>query len=126
MGKPHKGKLAPFACFNCRRSFKRKLEPGVLERPCPSCGGAAHWLMEKFKPPKSDDIKQWQKVQFLYEHGFWFQSVPNTSYPETLQEAKEFVKQHAAWAWTREGDQVIQHFPHRFVVGIASRLGPSS
>jgi hypothetical protein len=90
--------LFPFACFECRRSFKRGYEPGVAERPCPACGRAAYRLDRKFKPPPRNDIKQWQKVRFLYEHGFRFQSVPHVvpgqavPYPETLAEARLFVQ----------------------------------
>jgi hypothetical protein len=89
--------LFPFACFECRRAFKRGYEPGVEARPCPACGGTAYRLDRKFKPPTRNDIKQWQKVRFLYEQGFRFQSVPNEDgravpYPETLAEARLFVQ----------------------------------
>ncbi len=107
---------APFACFECRKSFKRPQEPGVFERPCPSCGGTAYRLMHKFKPPKSADIKQWEKVKFLYDHGFWFQSLGEYStpvsidpetyqcprYPTTLDEARVFVEEFKDYAITRE------------------------
>jgi DNA-directed RNA polymerase subunit RPC12/RpoP len=101
MGKPHKGRLTPYACFKCRKSFKRKHEVGVFERACPSCGSAAYRLMDWFKPPKADDVKQWKKVEFLYQHGFWFQSVPNAFYPKTLEEAKLFVDKYKEFALTR-------------------------
>jgi hypothetical protein len=57
-------------------------------------------LSRKFSAPASRDKKQWEKVQFLVEHGFKFYSVyellsdgvyQRVRYPETLQEAKEFV-----------------------------------
>jgi hypothetical protein len=97
MTNPHKGYLFPFACFACRRSFKRRYEPGVSERPCPRCGGNASRLDRKFRPPAGDDLKQWEKVRFLYEHGFRFQSVCDeqgspVSYPATLAEAEPFVR----------------------------------
>src|SRR5688572_21741765 len=88
----------PFACFECRRSFKRPFEAGVLARKCPHCGASAKRLFEKFKPPKKDDLKQWEKVRFLYDNGFWFQSIWHSKsgetrsklvrYPRNLAEAR--------------------------------------
>jgi DNA-directed RNA polymerase subunit RPC12/RpoP len=107
--------LAPFACFDCRKSFKRPQEPEVFERRCPHCRGTAHWLHEKFKPPKSDDRAQWRKVQFLFEHGFRFQPVweslpsggsTHVRYPDTLAEAERFVIEFKSQAFTpRAGSQ---------------------
>ena len=57
-------------------------------------------LSRKFSAPAANDTIQWKKVQFLVEHGFLFQSVyeptesggrQKTSYPETFEQAKEFV-----------------------------------
>jgi hypothetical protein len=88
--------LFPFACFECRRAFKRRYDPGIEARPCPACSGTAYRLNRKFKTPPRNDIKQWEKVRFLYEQGFRFQSVPNQDgravpYPRTLAEARLFV-----------------------------------
>lgn len=102
MGKPHQGKLTPFACFTCRKSFKRKEEPGVFERACPSCGGVAYRLFQKFKAPRSTDLKHWDVVAYLYQHGFWFQSVSGChEYPRTLEEARQFVQKFKDHAVTR-------------------------
>ena len=58
-------------------------------------------LSRKFSAPKSSDLMQWRKVQYLVEHGFRFHTVyvpvaPGVSrsvdYPRTLQEAKAFVE----------------------------------
>ena len=57
-------------------------------------------LSRKFSAPRSADVAQWKKVQFLVEHGFRFYSVyrPSESggkqsvrYPATLEEAEDFV-----------------------------------
>lgn len=61
-------------------------------------------LNRKFSAPKSNDLAQWKKVQFLVSNGFLFQSVYEVktengdyaghykvSYPQTLEEAIEFV-----------------------------------
>jgi hypothetical protein len=96
MTNPNRGYLFSFACFDCRRSFKRRYEHGVYERPCPVCGGSAKRLDRKFQPPSRNDVKQWEKVEYLYEHGFRFHSVHDAEgqpvpYPKTLTEAEEFV-----------------------------------
>ncbi len=97
-----------FACLTCRKSFKREVNlanecPTALQ--CPECGGLAHNFGRHFKAPKKNDLKQWQKVEFLFEHGFRFQKIRregNTAetvpYPETLQAAKEFVIQYQRYA----------------------------
>jgi len=57
-------------------------------------------LSRKFSAPKSADVAQWKKVQFLVKHGFRFYSVyrnvasgtkQSVRYPTTLEEAKGFV-----------------------------------
>lgn len=70
-------------------------------------------LNRKFSAPKSNDLPQWKKVQFLSENGFLFQSVYEVcnekgeykghykvSYPQTLEEAKEFVLKYREQAGT--------------------------
>jgi hypothetical protein len=59
-------------------------------------------LSRKFSAPKSKDVAQWQKVQFLVAHGFRFQPAyriggdsQTAQYPATLEEARTFVQTHA-------------------------------
>ena len=89
----------PFVCFACRKSFKYPAQPE--QRTCPQCRGPMEQLSRKFSAPKSTDLMQWRKVQYLVEHGFRFhtayvQVAPGVSqsidYPRTLQEAKAFVQ----------------------------------
>ena len=94
-----------FACLDCRKSFKREFnlsEGCPKELTCPNCGGTAHNFGRHFKPPKKNDLKQWKKVSFLFEHGFRFQKIrPNgidEPYPKTLDEAKEFVIKYKDYA----------------------------
>ena len=93
------GYLRPFACFRCRRSFRRPYEPGVKERPCSMCGGVAIQLDRKFKAPRKADRQQWAKVEYLVRHGFRFQSVYGpageaVAYPTRLHEAEAFVARY--------------------------------
>lgn len=90
--------LFPNLCLACRKSFKK---PQALEpRKCPDCGGALIEVGRKFSAPKATDKSEWEKVKFLVEHGFLFQSVYeqrecggfyHVTYPASLKEAKEFV-----------------------------------
>jgi hypothetical protein len=97
-----------FACLNCCKSFKREfvLTEGVpMELKCPECGGPSYNFGRHFKAPKKSDKKQWQKIKFLFEHGFRFQKIRTGSgdkdtvpYPETLEQAKEFVVKYKEYA----------------------------
>jgi DNA-directed RNA polymerase subunit RPC12/RpoP len=91
----------PFVCFNCRKSFKQPIS--FAPRKCPSCSQPMTMLSRKFSAPAAKEKQQWQKVQYLVEHGFKFypvyEALPSGGqqrgrYPETLQEAKEFVARH--------------------------------
>lgn len=101
----HKGPVyaMSFACFSCQKSFKRHVEASPKDYPnhmsCPECGGVSVNLGRNFKAPKKNDVKQWEKVRFLVDHGFLFQKIrvganhhDTVPYPETLEEAREFVK----------------------------------
>ena len=97
-----------FACLACRKSFKRQVDlssecPGELI--CPDCGGTAYNFGRHFKVPRKNDLKQWKKVAFLFEHGFRFQKIRIGSghhdvvpYPRTLEEAIEFVVKYQEYA----------------------------
>src|SRR4051812_21656323 len=104
---PSKTYLVHFACFRCRRSFKRGVEYGAADhvKPCPHCGGGAIDLGRHFKPPKVSDVEQWEKVRQLVAAGFFFQHVGNAEtcqvpYPATLREVREFVARYRSQAWT--------------------------
>ncbi|WP_420137482.1 hypothetical protein [Sphingomonas sp.] len=85
----------PYACFRCRKSFKRASRTAAV-LACPNCGGPSIGLTRKFKPPKQSDRKQWDKVEALVRHGFLFWSV-GEAYPGTLQEVAAFASRHAAF-----------------------------
>lgn len=87
--------LHPYACFACRRSFKRASRTAPV-LPCPRCGGPAIGLTRKFKSPKASDAAQWKKVEALVRHGFLFWSLPE-GYPETLKDVAAFAARNAGF-----------------------------
>ena len=97
-----------YACLECCKSFKRTLEKPSRDPEtmvCPNCAGTAYNFGRHFKPPKAQDKKQWEKIRFLFTHGFRFQkirpvrnSAESIPYPETLKEAEEFVVKYSEFA----------------------------
>lgn len=87
--------LHPYACFRCRKAFKRGSRTEAV-LPCPDCGGPSIGLTRRFKPPKRSDKKQWAKVEALVRYGFLFWSL-GEPYPDTLQEVEAFAMRHAAF-----------------------------
>jgi hypothetical protein len=97
-----------FACLTCCKSFKREFdlaEECPMTLKCPECGASAHNFGRHFKAPKKSNKKQWDKIRFLFAHGFRFQKIPVGSghhdtvpYPETMEEAKEFVVMYKDYA----------------------------
>ncbi len=95
-------RLYPYACFACRKSFKRKWSEEFkagMEMPdktCPHCGGVAIGLSRNFKAPPMNDLPQWKKVAYLINNGFRFhhqydESGQTVPYPATQADAKKFV-----------------------------------
>jgi DNA-directed RNA polymerase subunit RPC12/RpoP len=88
--------LFPFACFACRRSFKRQAADRD-EAVCPACGSAAIKLSRKFKPPARADTEQWDKVETLVSLGFRFETIYDGEgrllrYPATKRGIHAFVE----------------------------------
>lgn len=84
--------LVAHACFECRKSFKRK--PRDHDIACPNCGNVLREMGRSFKAPKKTALKQWQKVGMLWNAGFRFPT-SNTDanpYPENLDDVETFIK----------------------------------
>lgn len=104
-GAPTKSRpsLVPFVCIPCRASFKRPTDGGLCHRPCNLCGKPAVRVDVRFRTPKKSDDREWKKVAYLFEHGFYFQKIYRmvepgvylrVNYPRDLKEAKAFVAEH--------------------------------
>jgi len=98
-----------YACLNCKTAHKRHIDGDPIAYPlimeCPICKEKMYNVGRHFKAPKKSDSAQWKKIRFLIAHGFLFQKIrpnPNSSesipYPDTLEEAKEFVIKYKKWA----------------------------
>lgn len=91
---------APFVCFSCRKQFERNWDGKENYKDCPECGDRTIRYDHKFRVPKKSDDSEWKKIEFLRDHGFYFQRVYDiieqavyryAFYPKDLKEAKEFV-----------------------------------
>lgn len=94
-----------YACFKCRKAFKRRPDDDLPDHvtgqrddnapvPCPDCNQPMHNMGLDFEAPKKSDVKQWAKVELLYQHGFAFHSCGccGPGYrPSTLSEAETFI-----------------------------------
>lgn len=90
IGIPHQ-----YACFACRKSFKRPQFSGTSNHfmtsaqqqgqareaagfneqrayRCPDCGGDAHFMGTDFKAPRKTDVRAWQEVRRFIESGQLF------------------------------------------------------
>lgn len=95
--RPRKDLPLPFACFACRKSFKRPTQRGVTHRPCPVCGRPALQLGRYFQPPPQTKRKEWQAIEYLVENGYTFDRDTDDNgrfirIPKTLAAAQAFFK----------------------------------
>jgi len=92
-----RGKPLQYACFACRKSFKRPQmlggsshfmlsqqqeaqqreadEANARTYKCPDCGSPTHYMGLNFKAPKRADEKGWSDVQsFILSGGTYYRS----------------------------------------------------
>ncbi len=89
--------LVAHACFKCRRSVK--IDAGFLQHRiahCPECGTTLSWLGRTFRAPKRSDVKQWKKVEALWQAGYRFHSYGGRPLPDTLKEAEALIAERRA------------------------------
>ncbi len=63
--------LTPYACVNCRKVFKRPYVEDYL-RKCPNCENQEYQMDVRFRAPKTNNDKQWAKIEYLIQQGFFF------------------------------------------------------
>lgn len=108
--KPH------FACFHCRKTFKRRLlldiegkdEFQLTPAKCPDCGRLMAGMGKDFRAPKKTAVAAWKHIELLYDVGISFFScgckgpgyIPNTAdrLLEQLQQTRtSYLGQLAYW-----------------------------
>nr|WP_298995195.1 hypothetical protein [uncultured Polaribacter sp.] len=59
-------------------------------------------MPHRFRPPKKQDERKWNVVKYFVSEGFEYQHIYDDEiintyvpYPETMKQAKEFVKKYA-------------------------------
>ena len=86
-----------FACFQCRKVFKRRVAfyRGEAEnQTCLKCGSEMWFTGTAFKAPRRENVKQWSKAELLIKNGILF--YPNAGYrPKVLREVAPFLKTKA-------------------------------
>jgi hypothetical protein len=102
-----------FACFDCRKSFKRPYADDKQERSawlsrrisgrrpskpfnlpvyhCPDCNVEATLMGRAFRAPRHEDVDRWRAVAILARAGVTFYSGVGRL-PETAAQARQFVK----------------------------------
>ena len=89
--------LIAHACFSCRKSFKCSVKDNDHKHVCPQCSGQLYEMGRSFKAPRTSDIKQWKKVQWLYSEGFRFigcGSRGGAKLPSELHQVETFLKEN--------------------------------
>ena len=63
-----------FACFDCRKVYKRTIDFDGYEEVqiCPQCAEEMFLMGRAFRAPKQNNIKQWKKAELLIKNGFVF------------------------------------------------------
>ncbi|PPE65030.1 hypothetical protein C1704_16240 [Caldimonas caldifontis] len=89
------GTSLQYACFACRKCFKRPQFVGATNRfmpaeqqvaqhaeaaksnrdhhhKCPECGGVAHYMGIDFKAPRRSDVRAWRSAEAVIASGGLF------------------------------------------------------
>lgn len=103
------GNFMKFACFDCRKIFNKpegkvQVDAAINQLSwtppvyrCDERGARLHFTGAEFRPPRRQAVDQWQKAELLIRNGFLFHKDVGP-YPETLSEARKFVKvQQRIW-----------------------------
>ena len=101
--------LVAYACFACRKSFKRAYAPEVAQL-CPQCGAEAAFMGRGFKAPRLSERKQWEKVARLWQAGYRFhmntRGAEIAPFPAKLSDVEAFMADHP-----RHPFRLTSHWP---------------
>jgi hypothetical protein len=95
-----------WACFHCRKSFKKPSIKTLEAYVCPDCKQPMTMTGTAFRAPKMDDLEQWEKAELLLKNGFSF--YPNAgARPKRLADLPEFL---ASKRELSPGQQLLERF----------------
>ncbi len=86
--------LVSFACFDCRKNFKKPFVPDRSYK-CPQCSKQLAHMGKSFKAPRKTELKQWEKVRRLWSAGYRFHTVQRPqqvpAFPEKLRDVESWI-----------------------------------
>lgn len=106
-------------CLPCRKvwNYNPYLRKYTFIYICAHCCKPYLRVSHRFRPPKKENHKDWAVVEYLMKNGFFYQHIyekaengkrwgPFVKYPESLIDAKIFVKKYRnqqveQWPWQR-------------------------
>src|SRR6516165_1035343 len=116
-----------YACFSCRKGFKRlavsewpkQLQPsdGIDPAPCPECGQRMADMGLDFKPPPRKDMEQWEVVEFLFRHGFGYHSCGCDAPDTVLRDGEKSSRFWTLICASREGSNYWRKARQRRIRG---------
>jgi DNA-directed RNA polymerase subunit RPC12/RpoP len=88
-----------YACFGCRKAFKRRLHAdvdpdGEWRAPrCPECGGEVVSMGVGFRPPRRQQVGQWRRLAALAAEGATFLCCGGAKQPRSALDFQQFLAQ---------------------------------
>jgi DNA-directed RNA polymerase subunit RPC12/RpoP len=82
-----------FACFTCRKAFKKTSNGAGHVIVCPECSRPMVFTGSAFRAPKQDNVDQWKKAELLIAAGFMFTPGSGPK-PRTLKDVPAFLEAH--------------------------------
>ncbi len=85
--------LYQYACFSCRKVFKKSLGNESDGSLCPECTKPMSYMGTAFRAPKQENVNQWKKAELLIAAGFHFTKDGGPK-PRTLKDVPAFLEAH--------------------------------
>jgi len=94
-------------CLDCKRVESLGTDHSTFRTgDCPECSAPMYFVNQKFRPPKTSDVKSWAVAAYLISNGFTYYTIHDKSgmpveYPTTIGDAESFVEEHRSQAAAR-------------------------
>ncbi len=100
-----------YACFTCRKVFKKFSSPQNDGFVCPQCSQPMAMMGTAFRAPKQSNVDQWKKAELLVAAGFLFHKDSGPS-PQTLKNVPAFLEAHRR-AKRSPGERLLDEIKER-------------